>query len=87
MKKYKFAIQVGDNITDIMMLPCVKGCEKIVRNLYEEGGRIIGTSVKFLYTLENGQEAWNGSWIVQDACDGWHVFSDVEYERVKDDTI
>ena len=66
MKKYKFAIQVGDNITDIMMLPCVKGCEKIVRNLYEEGG---------------------GSWIVQDACDGWHVFSDVEYERVKDDTI
>ena len=30
MERYNFAIQVSDNVTDVMDLPCVMRCDKLV---------------------------------------------------------
>ena len=30
MEKYNYAIQVSDNVTDVMDLPCVMRCDKLV---------------------------------------------------------
>ena len=90
MKKFKQCIQVGNNITDIMKLPCVVKCEKESRwsfkmlflNLAEKEKKEV-----FIFTLMSGETAKTGDWIVLDVCDNWHVMTNDLYEMHKNDEI
>lgn len=87
MRKYKLAIYAGLNVGDIMKLPCVRKCEKVYFDINTLEGGTFYSSHSFVYTLQNGQQAHNGDWIVQDICDNWHVMKKSEYEAHKDDEI
>ena len=41
----------------------------------------------FIFTLENGEKAKTGDWIVLDVCDNWHTMPNGLYEIHKDDEI
>lgn len=70
------AIQIGNNVTDIMKLPCVFSCHKMSNGELEY----------LLYDWdENGQyiKAHKGDWIVED--DGkYFQLTEKEYEVWKD---
>ena len=90
MKKYRFSIQIGLNITDIMLLPCVEKCEKEVKTTtfhFGNGEREERSNVNFVYTLFNGQRAHYGEWLLKDICDHWSIMTDKEYKRHINDTI
>lgn len=76
MEKYNFAIQVSDNVTDVMDLPCVMRCDKLVI-----GGRW-NDAVQYRYMLADGQEAVTYDWIVQLADGKWHVYSGAEWNEL-----
>lgn len=90
MKKYKQCIQIGNNITEIMKLPCVVICEKEKCNnsIHVHGLSDYETiETVFVFTLENGEVAKTGEWIVLDVCDNWHVMTNDLYEMHKNDEI
>ena len=90
MKKYRFSIQIGLNITDIMLLPCVEKCEKEVKTIthhFGNGEKAERTETNFVYTLFSGQRAHYGDWLMKDVCDHWNVMTDKEYQQHIDDII
>ena len=81
MEKYNYAIQVSDNVTDVMNLPCVMRCDKLVIGA---GGM---NAVQYRYMLADGQEAVTYDWIVQLTDGKWKVFSGDEWnERNKEES-
>ena len=75
--KYKIAIQVGRNATEILNLPCVRGCNKFD-----------GILVYYLYEWDeygNELEATQGDWLCEDHKDVWHVLSNEEFVKQKED--
>lgn len=76
MKRYNYAIQVADNVTDIMNLPCVMRCDKLVI------GAGVMNEVQYRYMLADGQEAVTYDWIVQLADGRWNVFSGAEWNEL-----
>ena len=86
MIRIKQAIPVGNNITDIMCLPCVNKCEKVDVE-YHVCGVEWNTEIRhkssFVFTLDNGQRAYCGDWIVNDGDGHWSVLTDEEYEQYK----
>ena len=81
------AIQVGDNITDIMRLPRVRGAFKYpisdpynrfpLRGHHPEKDEVI-------YCLQQGMVddfAQKGEWICQDADGQWFALSDEDYRK------
>lgn len=87
MNKYKLAIYVGLNVGDIMTLPCVQSCTKVREEICVEGVDKKWYSKTIVYTLFDGREAHVSDWLVQDACDNWHVMSNDEYLKHRDDKI
>lgn len=90
MKKYRKAIQVGDNIAEIMMLPCIRECEKEVidyHNHYENGSSEYFRDINFIYTTLDGKLVHCGDYIVQDVCENWHVMKPQEYASKKNEEI
>lgn len=87
MKKYKLAVYVGYNIGDIMTLDCVQSCTKSKEEICIEFVYKYLYSDTIVYTLFDGREANVGDWLVQDACDNWHVMTDEYYQKHKDDII
>ena len=91
--KIKRAIQIGDNATDILKLPCVAGVWKQVFQAKSEGGRIESTHIILEYHLygdiSSGSGkvgpiiAINGSWLCEDYDGHWHVMTDIEYKQLK----
>jgi hypothetical protein len=75
MEKYNYAIQVADNVTDIMNLPCVMRCDKLMFGTYQKN------AVQYRYLLDDGQEAVTYDWIVQLADGKWKVFSGAEWNE------
>lgn len=85
MRKYKQAIQIGNNITDIFNLPCVERIEKertVIKSVVDLD-YIEFTDV--VYTLKDGTHAGKGNWLLQDVCGNWHVMTDEKYQKHKDD--
>ena len=69
------ATQIGDNVTNIMKLPCVFSCHKMQDGELEY----------LLYDWdEQGQyvKAHKGDWIVKDNEGDYHVLTDEEYGRL-----
>lgn len=83
MRKYKQAIQIGDNITDIFNLPCVRCVIKVEHNRKTYFGELLGR----LFCLDNDKRAYTGDWLLEDVCGTWHVMTDEEYQKHKDDEI
>lgn len=74
MSNFKQAIQVGNNVTDIMKLPCVFSCHK------ESDGRLC----YLLYSWDqygNYVEARKGDWICEEEGGGWTVLTDKDYKK------
>ena len=77
--KIKQAIQIGDNVTDIMKLPCVVACiKKDDRNGFEWLEYRVRCSGRSVY-----QYAEKGDWIVEDAAGRWYIMTDDEYQKKK----
>ena len=70
------AVQVTNNITDIMKLPCVSECRKYK----DEDGKTV-----FAFYLLNGLEANEGDWIIEADSEffAW-VASQGVYQLLKD---
>lgn len=78
MSSFIKAIQVGRNATDILKLSCVMGCHKddndaLVYILFDwdESG--------------NYKEARMGDWLCEDHKGVWHVLSNEEFVKQKED--
>lgn len=74
MSNFKQAIQVGNNVTDIMKLPCIFSCHK------EQDGRLC----YLLYSWDqygNYVEARKGDWICEEEGGGWTVLTDKDYKK------
>ena len=75
-KNYKTAIQIANNVTSIMRLPCIFSCHK------EADG-------KFCYLLYEWDEfgnyvqAYKGDWLCEDEEGKWCVLKEDEYKDLK----
>ena len=78
--RYKQAIQIGDNVTDIMKLPCVLGAMKKSYNpaviYYILFGDIITKRVQWGEAVT----AYTGDWLCEDYDGRWHLRNDKEYK-------
>lgn len=78
--KYKQAIQIGDNVTDIMKLPCVLGARKKTYNpaviYYILFGDVITKRVQWGETVK----AYTGDWLCEDYDGRWYLLNDKEYK-------
>lgn len=87
MRKYKFAMQVGKNLQDIMNLDCVTAIRKRTSESLLHGCVVESVRTWFEVDLKDGSIARPGDWILKDACDNWHVMCQREYDEHKDDEI
>ena len=71
MMKIKQAIQIGDNVTDIMRLPCIEKCVK--RN--DKNGM-----EWLLYGTTDGDIVESGDWLCETDEGKWLCMSDEEYK-------
>lgn len=82
MEKFKKCIQIGDNVTDIMKLPCVIGVtkeiwdEKDIRLRYSLFGDVVSSK----YDLGDNVYAYKGDWLCEGYDGSWHKLSNNEYE-------
>lgn len=87
MRKYKQAIHKSQivqkikienwNIGSLIYLPCVTGILKIDSR-----------PIVFVQVDGKGRgSAFIGDWLLEDVCGNWHVMTDEEYQKHKDDEI
>lgn len=79
--KIKQAIQIGDNVTDIMKLPCVTSCVK-----HNDGNGFEW----LVYMVECGADGSiepveKHDWLVEDENGIWHAMTDEGYRQIKSD--
>ena len=83
----KQAIQIGDNVTNIIALPCVREVTKyetIPHEYCDMPNAHEYAETWLIYTLKNGQTARKGDWIVQHDRGTWNVYTDEHYNKVKE---
>ena len=72
--KFRHAIRIGDNATDILKLPCVSGCMKLNdKNGFEWLEYIIRDCAC--------DRAEKGDWLCEGYDGQWHCLSDEEYQE------
>ena len=82
MIKFRKAIQVGRNATDILNLPCVIGCQKEfwsdsdIRLRFELFGDTQSTKFRWGESIY----AYHGDWLCEDYDGKWHLLTDKEYK-------
>lgn len=81
------AIQVGDNVTDIMRLPCIRGAFKYPindpYNRFPLRGHLPEKD-EVIYCLRQGvvdDFAQKGEWICLDSDGQWFALSDADYRK------
>ena len=78
MSSFRKTIQVGRNVTDILKLSCVMGCHK------DDNDEL----VYILFDWDesgNYKEARVGDWLCEDHKGVWHVLSNEEFVKQKED--
>lgn len=85
MKKYVKAIKIErENFVEVALMTCVREVSKV-----EE--KVVGISSSFnvpVLRLHVGNDIGRiGDYLVLDVCDNWHVMTEFDYNRVKDETI
>lgn len=77
MAHYKQAIQIGNNVTEIMKLPCVLSCTKEIWGIYD-------IRLRYELTFAYRCYAYAGDWLCEDAEGTWHLLKNEEYEANKE---
>lgn len=76
MTRFKEAVQLGDNVTDIMKLPCVVSCFKANdKNGYEW----------LMYKVQCGERielVEQGDWLCKDDAGRWHALDNELYQAM-----
>lgn len=75
----KKAIQIGDNVTDVIRLPCVVAC---IKKDDQQGFEWLEYRVK-CGVSGRAQYAEKGDWLVEDTNGYWHIMTDDEYKKRK----
>ena len=70
---FRQAIQIGDNVTDILKLPCVKGGKKCDDKAGFEW---------LMYILKWGGCAEKGDWLCENTDGYWSAHSNEEYLNI-----
>lgn len=91
MIKFRKAIQVGRNATDILKLPCVTGCYKYP--IYDSSSKFplrghIPSKGEIIYHFRQGgidDFVMIGDWLCEDHKGVWHVLSNDEFVKQKED--
>ena len=79
--RYKQAIQIGDNVTDIMRLPCAICAEKhIVGNKSFINYKLFGDTITSMFAWGETIIAYSGDWLCEDYDGRWHLLNDKEYK-------
>jgi hypothetical protein len=73
-QRYTEKIQVGDNVTDIMKLPCVRSAEK--RNSKDSEVAYYLLEPSAMADSDRWQFAHPGDWLVKDENGKWHVMQE-----------
>lgn len=87
MIKFRKAIQVGGNATDILKLPCVTGCYKYP--IYDPSSKFplrghIPSKGEIIYHFRQGgidDFVMIGDWLCEDESGVWTLLSDKEYKE------
>lgn len=80
---FRQAVQVGNDITGIMKLPCVIECRK--RDIYRHKHVIeyYYTLDPFKMAVEEWQFAHVGEWLCEDERGKWHLLTNESYQQYK----
>lgn len=88
MKKFKFkqAVQIGDNVTDIIKLRCISFVDKNPQppesfGLFYYYHLYPGLMWDYKMDLSHRHVAYKGDWLCEDENNRWHILSDEEYQR------
>ena len=89
MAHFKQAIQIGNNVTEIMKLPCVLSCSKEVWGeeihlRYELLGKVKRVQLGSVKIESYRCYAYAGDWLCEDAEGTWHLLTNEEYEANKE---
>lgn len=76
MAKYKQAIRIGKNVTDIMNLPCVVQCTKLND---KQGMEWLEYTIVAVGREELAEE---GDWLIQTPDDHWTVMADEYFQKL-----
>lgn len=82
--KFKQAIQIGDNVTDIMKLRCVSYVSKnpaIIKGRYYY---YLYPGLMWDYKEDRSHNyiAHTGDWLCEDYDGWWHILKDYEYQQI-----
>ncbi|MBQ9532651.1 MAG: hypothetical protein IJR71_01625 [Prevotella sp.] len=70
--RFKQAVRIGSNVTDIMKLECVKCVTK----------QPCPETTGYKYHLYDGNIAVKGDWLCEDYAGQWHILKDNEYQQI-----
>lgn len=87
MVRFKQALQINDNVTAIMRLPCVIGCRK---EFWSDSDiclrfELFGDTQSTKFRWGESIYAYHGDWLCESYDGVWHLLSNEEYEKQKDD--
>ena len=74
MERYRQAIRIGHNVTDIMRLPCVTACLKPNDKQGHEW-------LEYIINGDEEQRANEGDWLCEDTTGHWHVLTDEDWQK------
>ena len=73
-KRFRQAIHIGRNITDIMALPCVTACLK-------KNDKQDFEWMEYIINGDEEQRANEGDWLCEDYDGRWHLLTDDDYQK------
>lgn len=79
--RYKQAIQIGSNVTDIIKLQCVISAHKnaVVHESFIYY-KLFGDTITSMFALGETVIAYSGDWLCEDYDGRWHLLNDKEYK-------
>ena len=84
---YRQTIQIGDNATDILQVPCVMGVMKTMNQPpYDLQWRLKTETIINLCSCHSLTEpyyhpAYQGDWLCEDYSGQWHMLCNAEYQE------
>lgn len=79
--KFRFAIQIGDNVTDIFKLRCVSFISKNPPICGPHFHLYPGLMWDYKEDLSHRHVAHKGDWLCEDENGEWHILNDKEYKE------
>ena len=80
---FRQAIQIGDNVTDIMKLRCVSYATKNPPGFGIHYRLYAGLMWDYREDLTHKRIAFKGDWLCEDYDGLWHILKDEEYKQMQ----